>query len=112
MFCYKIKIDVSNELRNVRTVKRIIREINESKKKLESIIGTDIEYFAYPYGSKYACSKKVIKCVEKAGYKNAFSTYSMAINKKYIIRNKFFVPRINVDKKLINKVENINEKND
>lgn len=68
-----------------------------SKKHLENLLNKEVSYFAFPYGSKYACSKSNIKSVQKEGYKMAFSTYSMEINKEYFKKNKFFVPRININ---------------
>ncbi|MGM0792393.1 MAG: polysaccharide deacetylase family protein [Bacillota bacterium] len=80
-------------------------EITRSKEELEFIIGNGVDYFAYPYGSKYACSKQVIEVAQQAGYKYAFSTYSMGINRKYLRNNPYFIPRINVDHDRVKEME-------
>jgi peptidoglycan/xylan/chitin deacetylase (PgdA/CDA1 family) len=84
----------------------ILRFLNESearkeisKDHLEDLIKKKIDYFAYPYGSNYAVSKSNIKIVQEASYKMAFSTYSMGIDKIYFEKNKFFIPRININNK-------------
>jgi peptidoglycan/xylan/chitin deacetylase (PgdA/CDA1 family) len=70
-----------------------------SKVHLEKIINRSIDYFAFPYGSKYACSKRNIEIVKHAGYKMAFSTYTMGINKEEFEKHKYFLPRININNK-------------
>lgn len=73
-------------------------EIYESKRILEKYIRREVEYFAYPYGSIYACSKKDIDNANKAGYKMAFSTINSNLSYK-VIKSRFFIPRINVNEK-------------
>ncbi|HFD05307.1 MAG TPA: polysaccharide deacetylase family protein [Firmicutes bacterium] len=64
------------------------REIRESKRKLEKILGKEVEIFSYPFG-KY--NSKVRKAVKKSGYKMAVSYYKG--NKKNDI---FAIPRTGV----------------
>jgi len=71
-------------------------EIYKSKCILEECLGRAVEYFAFPYGSLYACSKRDIRNAQKAGYKLAFSTIKSCINDKNI-KSKFFLPRININ---------------
>lgn len=73
-------------------------EINESKYFLEKYLGRKVEYFAYPYGSIYACSKRNIKNVKMAGYKMAFSTLNSHLSDS-AIKSKYFIPRMNVNEK-------------
>lgn len=66
---------------------------------LEEKIRKKINYFAYPYGSFYAVSKKNVRVVREAGYKLAFSTLRLEIDDE--IKRKFagFLPRININEK-------------
>jgi len=80
----------------LRFDKNSYREIKESKIELEKIIGKEIDVFAYPYGSLYACSKKNMFEVKKSGYKYGFSTLKQAINCN-TKKNIYFLPRINGD---------------
>ena len=80
----------------LRTDKQSYQEIVDSKKELEDMIGRKIEFFAYPYGSIFACSRKNIKQVEKAGFSAAFSTMTGFIPLKFD-KYRFFLPRNNGD---------------
>jgi peptidoglycan/xylan/chitin deacetylase (PgdA/CDA1 family) len=62
----------------------------------EEKIGKEIKYFAFPYGSVYACSKKSIKIVKKKKYSFSFSTIAVPCTKRNIIKYSSFLPRINV----------------
>ena len=101
---------ISHPLLRFMNYEDVKNEIINSKKKLEKIIGKEIKYFAYPYGSKYACSKRVVEVAKHAGYKKAFSTFSMGINATYLRENQYFIPRINVDTCLVKKMEDYYEK--
>jgi len=48
---------------------RIEKEVAESKKILEDIIGRQVKYFSYPFGR---FSERVIEAVKRAGYRAAF----------------------------------------
>lgn len=80
----------------LRTNKQSYQEIAESKKELENMIGSKIEFFAYPYGSIFACSKKNVKQVEKVGFSAAFSTIKGFVPLKFD-KYRFFLPRNNGD---------------
>lgn len=104
-FCTIGSHTITHPMLRFKTNKEVKYEIEHSKKILEELTGREVEYFAYPYGSKYACSKKNIDIVGKLGYKKSFSTFCMGLNRKYVMKNNNFIPRINVDTKMIRKME-------
>lgn len=70
------------------------KELFDSKKELEQIINKPVEHFAYPFGTPFAITKKVIKKVASSGvYQSAVCTIPAYIN-KYSIGNMFSLPRI------------------
>lgn len=71
-------------------------EIKHSKELLEDMFGIEIKFFAYPYGSIYACSRKNINMVKDVGYKAAFSTLKGPVSNNVLLKDKYFIPRINV----------------
>ena len=71
--------------------KQILKEIFESKKKLESEFGIAIKHFAYPKG---AYNNKIIESTKKAGYKYAFSIEPGSVNSH---SDKFALPRTIID---------------
>ena len=71
-------------------------EIKNSKKHLELLIQKKINYFAYPYGSVYACGRKSIKLTKETGYFSAFSSISGRITKK-TLKYRYYLPRVNGD---------------
>lgn len=81
----------------------LMRNLNadQIKKELlctefEKKIGKKVEYFAFPYGSVYACSKKSINIAKTMEYKYVFSTLNMPCNSSWLKRKSYFLPRINV----------------
>ena len=77
-------------------------EIQTSKEALEQLIGKPVEHFAYPYGTPFAISARVIKFVENSRlYKSAVCTIPAYIN-KHSIENRYSLPRIH-SKLYINK---------
>lgn len=80
----------------LRFCKNPRHEIEGSKKILERLIHKRILYFAFPYGSIYACGNRSIKCAKQAGYKMAFSSIKGRINSRSIY-NSFYLPRVNGD---------------
>ena len=69
-------------------------EFSESKKVLEQLIGKPIEHFAYPYGTPFAISPKVIEQMSSSGlYSSAACTIPAYIN-EYSLKNMFSLPRI------------------
>lgn len=87
---------LSHPLLRFKSNKDSYNEIYKSKCILEKYIEKKIKYFAYPYGSIYACSKKDIKNVYKIGYEMAFSTLNSHLSDR-VIKYKFFIPRININ---------------
>ncbi len=73
------------------------QEIIRSKAELEEMLGIPINDFAYPYGSLSSCSKRDICLTQRSGYKRAFSSYAMGLNKDYVDKNIWFLPRININ---------------
>lgn len=63
--------------------------------EFEKRILREVPFFAFPYGSLYACNLKSILSV-RAKYKYSFSTISIPCSKWLIKRIPFFLPRINV----------------
>ncbi len=78
-----------------------INELLLSKNRLEGIIKKDIELFAFPYGSFYACGLKHIRLVSNY-YKFGFGTVKSPVTRPLFLP-KFFLPRINVDEILTSK---------
>ncbi len=74
--------------------KRLLSEADatEFRKKY----GCKAEYFAFPYGSAYACSPRSIGVLKSTDYKLLFSTFKYCIDKTVIDRDQGFLPRINV----------------
>ena len=63
------------------------------------------EFFAYPYGSVYACSYKTIDILRKSGkYSAAFGTINSSINYKKFKKNMFYLPRLTVSDKSFERV--------
>ena len=70
------------------------KEVYESKNILEEMLHQDIEHFAYPYGTPFAISRRIIKYVKKSGlYRSAVCTIPAFIN-QYSITNMYSLPRI------------------
>lgn len=77
-----------------------LRDLQDSKRELEQIIGKPVEMFAYPYGSYYACGY-ANKHLAREVYKYAFGTVACPITKPSFLK-KYYLPRINVDKDNLN----------
>ncbi len=70
------------------------KEVLESKKKLEKIIGAEIVSFAYPYGS---FDLKAIQLAKKAGYTSAVSTVPGIMHNQ---DSKYFLYRLRAGKRV------------
>lgn len=69
-------------------------EFSESKRVLEQLTGKPVEHFAYPYGTPFAISKKVIEQIKSSGlYSSATCTIPAYIN-EYSLKDMFSLPRI------------------
>ncbi|MCF2658970.1 polysaccharide deacetylase family protein [Parabacteroides distasonis] len=72
----------------------IQKELQGSKEVLEQLIHKPVEHFAYPYGTPFAISKKVIKQVKESGlYRSAVCTIPAYIN-DHSLEHRFSLPRI------------------
>ena len=91
---------ILSQINNIESM----QEIKNSKCTLEDIISKEIEYFAYPYGSHYAVSKRDIENVKKSGYSLAFGTINSFLSEK-ALKNKWFLPRINVSEQTFQRIE-------
>jgi len=67
------------------------RQIAESKKVLELMLGRGVELFSFPFGGFTA---ELVECCREAGYQRAFSTLPFFAFEK---RDEFFVGRVRVD---------------
>lgn len=61
----------------------------------EKLVGRNISFFAFPYGSLYACTIRSI-LVAKRKYTFSFSTVSIPCSKRRLKKAPYFVPRINI----------------
>lgn len=84
----------------------LMRFISNEKKATESnpepfenIIGKPILYYAFPYGSFFACDNKGIKIAQAYPYRYMFSTVRMRCNRNDLRRRRGFLPRININER-------------
>lgn len=82
------------------TKEECAQEFFNSKVSLEKIIKKPVDFFAFPYGSLVAVSFRNIRQIKNFGYKMSFSTIPSGVWHSTLIKN-WFIPRINVTKKLI-----------
>ena len=61
--------------------KKAYTEIKDSKKRIEDVIGKEVKYFAYPYGSKKSFNNSIKEIVKESGYEKAY-TNIMGFNTK------------------------------
>lgn len=85
---------LSHEYYKHKSKSEALMEFRDSKDHLESILGRRIDFFAFPFGSFYACGYKNKKYLMKY-YKAGFSTIPTHISKFEIIP-KYFLPRLNL----------------
>lgn len=76
-----------------------LHDLELSKKRLLEITGREIQLYAYPYGSYFACGYNNKRLVQQF-YKYGFGTIKCPITQPLIF-SKYFLPRINVDNDLI-----------
>lgn len=82
--------------------KEALKELLDSKHELERLVNKPVRVFAFPYGSYYACGYRH-KYMAGEVYKYAFGTVASPITRPSLLK-KYFLPRINVDERLLNKV--------
>lgn len=86
---------ISHKLFRFLTSQEKIEEL--CRERHEQLLGCEIEDFAFPYGSIYACDSKSIKMAQRE-YKRVYST----LNCKVTSRDKiWFLPRINLNSKTV-----------
>lgn len=68
------------------------KNLESSKKELEEKLGVNIDTFAFPYGSMYACSKDNISAASSI-FDHVFMTYAIPYNQEY----GNIIPRINMN---------------
>ncbi len=77
----------------LRKVKNSYEEIVGSKKQLEDLTGSEIKYFAYPFGRPSSISNSIKRQARKAGFEIAFCTIFAPIN-HFTSKYQFFLPRV------------------
>lgn len=75
----------------------VLNELSKPIEILKILFGQEISYLAYPYGRQSSISKKIQIEAKKCGYSLAFSTIDAPIS-HISIRNKFFIPRMVINK--------------
>ena len=93
---------VKHELYHEMTAIEARKDLEESRKRLEGLIGSRVDMYAFPYGSYYACGY-TNKHLAGTIYKYAFGTVACPITKPSLLKN-YFLPRINADVKFINNI--------
>lgn len=78
------------------------KEMEESKIFLEELIGKPVNCFAFPYGRLVESSSENIRTLSESVYDFAFSAINGTLSQLWI-SSKYFLPRINVDEKYVNK---------
>ncbi len=78
------------------TKSEVLSSFQNSKFILEKLINQSVEYFAFPYGSLYACSFENISLAKESNiFKACFSTIPVSLSIKKIT-SVYFLPRVNV----------------
>jgi len=72
--------------------KELQKQIHDSRKKLGKLLETEIQYFAYPKGGH---SDEIVKHVQKAGYKAAFT---MDHNEITLLGDLHRIPRVGINR--------------
>ena len=86
---------ISHKILRCLSVNEKEKEI--SKEEFIDKVGFEPQYFAYPYGTYYACDKKSQRLVCKNGYRFAFSTLNYSFNLRQMRKKPYFIPRININ---------------
>lgn len=73
-----------------QAVEQQTREIEGSKRDLETLLGSEVESFSYPFGALKNYSPQSIKCVRNAGFYSAVSGHSGNVTR---LTNPYEIPR-------------------
>ncbi len=68
-------------------------EIEESKRRLEAVLGSSVQAFAYPYGARGCYTRETAELVREAGFALACSTRPGRVKRR---ANRFALPRMAV----------------
>lgn len=82
---------------------KAVLDLRNSKQFLERLTNKQVNLYAFPYGSIYACGLKNKKLVKQI-YKYGFGTVDCSITKP-LLCPKYFLPRINIDDSFIYKLK-------
>ena len=77
----------------LRKSKNSYDEMNQSKEYLESLIGKEVKYLAYPYGKYSSISFRVRQQAKQIGFKCAFGTIEAPIT-NLSANSMFYLPRM------------------
>lgn len=91
---------------NTLSENQVIKEIKDSKDRLEKELGITVEHFSYPYGSKLQAGKREFKIVKELGFKTAVTTRIAPVFKEHG-EHLECLPRLKVGG-IIDSLENIN----
>ena len=69
------------------------RELVESKRHLEQIVGREVTTFCYPFGSKPDVGETALQLVQEVGFQAACSTVQRWVTTE---QSPFWLPRITV----------------
>lgn len=74
---------------------RVVKEIKDSKDKLEMVIGKKVQHFAFPFGSRNEAGSREVELVEDLGFKTVTTTRCGNV---FLEHHQFtnFLPRISV----------------
>lgn len=88
--CFIGSHSMTHTLKRFAKQEDLLKELKEAKKFVENLTNKECLYYAFPFGSFYACSKKNIEIANKV-YKYVFSTICLNYNKQ------LFIPRCNIN---------------
>ena len=83
---------MKHELSRLADANEIKEDLSQSKKKLEKEFGVSVNFFAFPYGSMYACSDRNTEDALSL-FDYVFMTYAIPYNEEY----ENVIPRINMN---------------
>lgn len=81
------------------SIEKALNDLSASKNRLKELTNKEIELYAFPYGSIYACGLKNTKLVREF-YRFGFGTIASPITQPSLLPD-YFLPRINVDESFI-----------